>query len=79
MIYCGLLSGQQKCDGYFASQDEDFIYVFHGKNTDQPRLIGVWLYDTATVREIREATERDSVNVHNRQRERSLVGSQDTD
>lgn len=29
MIFIGLLTHEQKQAGYFVSQDEDFVYVFH--------------------------------------------------
>lgn len=68
MIFIGLLTHEQKQLGYFVTQDEDFIYIYHGKNTDNPRWVGVFDYATTTVREIREAAERDSFDVHRRER-----------
>lgn len=56
MIYIGLLTHQQKQAGYFITQDEDFIYLFH-RGRETPIPIAVFLYDTATVKEIRDAAE----------------------
>jgi len=61
MIFIGLLTHSQKQAGYFVTQDEDFIYLWHGRNTDKPVCIKIFLYDTATVKEIREAAQYDHV------------------
>lgn len=53
MIFIGLLTHQQKQAGYFVSQDEDFIWLWAGRNTN-PTCIGIFLYQDAKVREIRE-------------------------
>jgi len=55
--FIGLLTHQQKQDGYFVSQDEDFIYLFHGRNGN-PKIVGLFLYETATVKEIRNMAEK---------------------
>ena len=57
MIFVGLLTHQQKQAGYFVSQDEDFIYLYH-RNNGTPKPIAIFLYDTATVKEIRDTAER---------------------
>lgn len=58
MIYIGLLTDQQKRAGYFVTQDEDFIYLFKrdGNYTGNHRIVAIFPYETATVKEIREAT-----------------------
>jgi len=58
VIYIGLLNHQQKQAGYFVSQDEDFIYLFH-RNDGEPRIVAWFLYDNATVKEIRDKAEQD--------------------
>jgi hypothetical protein len=62
MQYIGLLTDEQKRMGLFISQDEDFIYLFHGKNGDA-RLVACFLYDTATVKEIRETAEKEKLKL----------------
>lgn len=57
MIYIGLLTHQQKQAGYFVSQDEDFIYLYY-RNEGEPSIIAIFLYETATVKEIRDAAGR---------------------
>lgn len=56
MIYIGLLTHQQKQAGYFVAQDEDFIYLFH-RNEGKPNIVAIFLYETATVKEIRDAAD----------------------
>lgn len=53
MKYIGLLTDQQKRAGYFATQDDDFIYLWHGRD-GFPNIIAVFLYETVTVKEIRD-------------------------
>lgn len=57
MKFIGLLTHSQKQAGYFVSQDEDFIYLFHRGNGN-PRIVGLFLYETATIKEIRNMAER---------------------
>ena len=59
MIFIGLLTHQQKQAGYFVTQDEDFIYLWHGKNTSQPNCVGIFPYEFAKVKDIRETAEAD--------------------
>ena len=59
MIFIGLLTHKQKQAGYFVTQDEDFIYLFHGKNTDKPVCRAIFLFEIATVKEIRDAAVAD--------------------
>ena len=54
MNYIGLLTHQQKQAGYFVTQDEDFIWLWHGRNSNHPNCIGIFLYDRARVKEIRD-------------------------
>ena len=56
MIFIGLLTDKQKQAGYFVSQDEDFIYLFH-RDDGFPKCIGIFTYETATVKEIRDKAE----------------------
>ena len=67
MKYEGLLTDTQKRAGYFVTQDEDFIYLWHGdKRTGEephdPMIIAVFLYETARVKEIREKAEEVMAN-----------------
>jgi len=55
--YIGLLTDQQKRAGFFVTQDEDFVYVFH-RNSGTPFIIGIFPYETATIKEIRDNTEK---------------------
>lgn len=57
MRYIGLLTHQQKQAGYFITQDEDFIWLWHGRNGN-PDIIAVFLYETARVKEIRDTAEK---------------------
>jgi len=58
MIFIGLLSHQQKQAGYFISQDEDFIYLFHRANGN-PKIVGIFDYDSVTIKEIRDTADID--------------------
>ncbi|KKM73566.1 hypothetical protein LCGC14_1409170 [marine sediment metagenome] len=53
MKWVGLLTDQQKRAGYFISQTEDFIYLWHRRNGN-PDIIAVFLYENATVKQIRD-------------------------
>lgn len=57
MKYIGLLTHTQKQAGFFATQDEDFIYLFHGKNGNAI-CKAIFEYETARVKEIREKAEK---------------------
>lgn len=57
MIYIGLLTHQQKQAGYFVTQNEDFIWIWHRRNGN-PICIAIFLYEDAKVKEIREVAER---------------------
>lgn len=56
MIFIGLLTHQQKQAGYFVSQDEDFVYLFHRRNGN-PVCIAIFLYDNVRIKEIRDTAE----------------------
>ena len=56
MKYIGLLTDAQKREGFFVTQDEDFIYVFH-RDSGNPKMIGIFPYETATIKEVRDTTE----------------------
>lgn len=58
MIFVGLLTHQQKQAGYFVTQDEDFIYLFH-RDDGNPRCITVFMQEYARVKEIRDACYQD--------------------
>lgn len=64
MIYIGLLTHAQKQAGYFVSQDDDFIYLWHSRNRDRdnPTLVAVWLYDLVKVKDVREIAQVDMDN-----------------
>ena len=57
MQYIGLLTDAQKRAGYFVTQDKDFVYLWYGKNGN-PDCIAIFLYNTARIREIRDAADR---------------------
>ena len=59
MTFIGLLTHEQKQAGYLVSQDEDFIFLWRGRNTNHPKCVGIFLFDFAKVRDIREAAELD--------------------
>jgi hypothetical protein len=65
MHFIGLLTHEQKQAGYFVSQDDDFIYLWHGVNS-KADSVAIFLYETATVREIRGAAER-HLNIRHRE------------
>lgn len=56
MKWIGLLTDAQKRAGFGVTQDEDFIYLWRGQNS-QAELVAIFVYETATIREIREAAE----------------------
>lgn len=56
MIFIGLLTHQQKQAGYFVSQDEDFIWIMHGRNSNAV-CIAIFLLADAKVIDIRERTQ----------------------
>jgi len=56
MQYIGLLTDAQKRYGLFITQDEDFIYLWHGRNGSAV-VKAIFPYETATVKEIREKAE----------------------
>jgi len=56
VIFIGLLTHQQKQAGYFVSQDEDFVYLFHRRNGN-PVCIAIFLYDNVRIKEIRDTAE----------------------
>lgn len=57
MIFIGLLTHQQKQTGFFVSQDEDFIYLFWGRNGNA-ELKSIFPYESVTVKQIRDEAER---------------------
>lgn len=56
--FIGLLTHEQKQQGYFVCQDEDFIYLWHRENGN-PRNVAIFLYEVATVKEIRDKSTED--------------------
>jgi len=55
--YIGLLTDAQKRAGLFVAQsDEEFIFLFYAYE-GKPRLIAVFNYQVATVKEIRDKAE----------------------
>lgn len=57
MRYIGLLTSQQKQEGYFVSQDEDFVWLWRSR----PYLecISVFLYDQCTIKQVRDKAQED--------------------
>lgn len=58
MHYIGLLTHQQKQAGYFVSQDEDFVFLWHRRNGN-PDCIRIFPYEDAKIKEVREAADED--------------------
>jgi len=58
VIFIGLLTNQQKQAGYFVTQDDDFIYLFHRGN-GEPRIVAIFPYETTTIKEIRDKASED--------------------
>ena len=58
MNYIGLLTHQQKQAGYFATQNEDFVWLWHRRNGN-PNCIAIFLYQDVKVKDIRETAEKD--------------------
>jgi len=58
MNYQGLLLNRQKESGYFTMGDEDFVFVFQ-RNQGTPRLVGVFSTHVTTVKEIRDAVDKE--------------------
>ena len=56
MNWIGLLTDEQKRAGYAISQDDDFIWLWKARNGNA-ELVAVFLYDNATVKEIREKAQ----------------------
>ncbi len=59
MQYIGLLTDEQKRAGYFVAQDEDFVYLFLGRNGDA-KIIGIWNYETVRIKDIRDRATEDT-------------------
>lgn len=58
MNYQGLLLNRQKEAGYFTMGDEDFVWVFH-RDQGNPRPIGVFSTHVTTIKDIRDAVDKD--------------------
>lgn len=54
-----VLTHQQKQAGYFVTQNEDFVWVWHRRNGN-PNCIAIFLYDDVKLKEIREIAENHS-------------------
>lgn len=57
MIFIGLLTHQQKQAGYFVSQDEDFVYLWHRRNGN-PEIIAIFLYNDVKIKQVREEADK---------------------
>ena len=62
MKYIGLLTDAQKRAGYFITQDEDFVWLWHGdrKTGEEPRdpeIVAVFLYEDVKLKQIRDTAE----------------------
>ena len=53
MEWRGLLTDAQKRAGFGVTQDEDFVFLWWGKNSTA-NIVAVFFYDTATIKRIRE-------------------------
>ncbi|MBA7697027.1 hypothetical protein ES703_105685 [subsurface metagenome] len=73
MKYIGLLKDEQKRAGYFISQDDDFIWLWHGLN-GKANLLAVFPYDTATVKEIRDKAEEHLIKYSTKKVEQGTRG-----
>lgn len=62
MNYIGLLTHQQKQAGYFVTQNDDFVWLFHRRNGN-PNCIAIFLYQDVKLREIREKAEKDRLEM----------------
>lgn len=58
MKYEGLLTEAQKRAGYFVTQDEDFVFLWHGRDSN-PDIIAVFLYADVKIKQVREAADED--------------------
>jgi len=58
MRFIGLLTHEQKQAGYFVSQDADHVWVWKARN-GKADLVCVFLYETVTIKQVREAAEKD--------------------
>lgn len=58
MRFIGLLTHQQKQAGYFVSQDEDFVWLWHRRNGN-PVCLRVWLYEDVKIKTVRDAAQTD--------------------
>lgn len=56
MKFIGLLTHQQKQAGYFLTQNEDFIWLWHRRNGN-PICIAIFLYADARVKQIRDMAD----------------------
>ena len=54
------LTPTQKQAGYFVTQKDDFVWLFHGQNTDKPRLVKCWLYQLVKIKEVRNVANEDN-------------------
>lgn len=55
--YIGLLTDAQKRAGCFITQDDDFIFLWHGRN-GHPDVIAIYPYQFARVKQIRDDAEK---------------------
>lgn len=58
MKYEGLLTDAQKRAGYFVTQDDDFIWLWHRRDGN-PGIIAVFLYDDCRIKQVRESADID--------------------
>lgn len=58
MKYEGLLTESQKRAGYFITQDEDFVFLWHRRNGN-PDCIAIFLYEDCKIKDVRNAAEAD--------------------
>ena len=58
MQYIGPLTHQQKQAGYFVSEDEDLVWLWHRRNGNS-ECIAVWLFDDLKIKTVRDKAQED--------------------
>lgn len=57
MNFIGLLTHQQKQAGFFITQDDDFVYLWRGRNGSHPDIVGIWLYEDCRIKQVRDMAD----------------------
>lgn len=56
MKFIGLLTHEQKQAGYFVTQDQDFVWLWWGKNGHFD-ILQTWLYEDCRIKQVRDFAE----------------------